>query len=133
MGSYGIGVDRAMATIIETHHDDNGIIWPTSVAPFEVVITIVQMKDEGSVSAAEEVYIALRDAGVDVLLDDRAARPGVKFADAELIGIPYRIGVGPRALADGNVEYTPRATGETEMVPMEEITDLITGIVGATR
>jgi len=121
MGSYGIGVDRAIATIIETHHDGNGIVWPAEVAPFEVVITIVQMKDEGSVSAAEGLYGSLKAAGIDVLLDDRAARPGVKFADAELIGIPHRIGIGPKALADGNVEYTPRASGETEMIPMGDI------------
>ena len=133
MGSYGIGVDRAIATIIETHHDDNGIVWPTSVAPYEVVITIVQMKDEDSVATAERLYHALAAAGVDVLLDDRDARPGVKFADAELIGIPHRIGVGPKALAEGNVEYTPRASGETEMVPVTEIADRIVGVVEAAR
>ena len=133
MGSYGIGVDRAIATIIETHHDDNGIVWPTSVAPYEVVITIVQMKDEDSVATAERLYHALAAAGIDVLLDDRDARPGVKFADAELIGIPHRIGVGPKALAEGNVEYTPRASGDTQMVPVTEIADRIIAVVEAAR
>jgi len=125
MGSYGIGVDRAMATIVENHHDDNGIIWPASVAPFEVVITIVQMKDDASVAAATELYEQLLAAGVDVLLDDRPARPGVKFADAELVGIPHRLGIGPKALAEGAVEYTPRATGETTLVPVAEIADMV--------
>lgn len=133
MGSYGIGVDRAIATIIETHNDDNGIVWPTSVAPYEVVITIVQMKDEDSVATAERLYHALVAAGVDVLLDDRAARPGVKFADAELIGIPHRVGIGPKALADGNVEYTPRATGDTELVPLTQIAERVIAAVEAAR
>ena len=133
MGSYGIGVDRAIATIIETHNDEHGIVWPTSVAPYEVVITIVQMKDDASVSTATELYEALRQAGVDVLLDDRDARPGVKFKDAELIGIPHRIGVGPKALADGNVEYTPRATGDTAMVAVADIVDHVAAIVSAAR
>jgi prolyl-tRNA synthetase family II len=133
MGSYGIGVDRAMATIVETHHDDNGIIWPTSVAPYEAVITIVQMKNEESVAAAEGLYSELVAAGIDVLLDDRDARPGVKFADAELIGIPHRLGIGPKALADGNVEYTPRATNETEMVPLADIVAKVVEVVTAAR
>jgi prolyl-tRNA synthetase len=133
MGSYGIGVDRAMATIIETHHDDHGIVWPTSVAPYEAVITIVQMKNEESVAAAEKLYAELQAAGIDVLLDDRDARAGVKFADAELVGIPHRIGIGPKALADGNVEYTPRATNETELVPVGDIAGRIFEIVTAAR
>ena len=133
MGSYGIGVDRAMATIVETHHDDNGIVWPTSVAPYEAVITIVQMKNEESIAAAEALYAELVAAGIDVLLDDRDARPGVKFADAELIGIPHRLGIGPKALADGNIEYTPRVTGETEMVPVADIAARVIDIVTAAR
>ncbi len=106
MGSYGIGIDRAIATIVETHHDDRGIVWPVSVAPYEVVITIVQLKNDESVAAAETLYDELQAAGIDVLLDDRDARAGVKFADAELIGVPYRITMGPKALADGMVEFT---------------------------
>ncbi|MFV2039322.1 MAG: proline--tRNA ligase [Acidimicrobiales bacterium] len=133
MGSYGIGVDRAIATIVETHHDDNGIIWPASVAPFEVVITIVQMRDEPSVAAATDLYEELVTAGIEVLLDDRDARPGVKFADAELIGFQHRIGVGPRALAEGSVEYTPRATGETTLVPLDEVVASLTETVRSAR
>ncbi len=133
MGSYGVGVDRAIATVIETHHDDKGIIWPTSVAPYEVVVTIVQSKDEESVARATELYGTLRAAGVDVLLDDRDARPGVKFADAELIGIPYRVSVGPKALAEGNVELTPRASGETELVAVGEVADRVVDLVTSTR
>jgi prolyl-tRNA synthetase len=88
MGSYGIGIERAIATIVETHHDDAGMIWPTSVAPFEAVITIVSVKDDASVAGAEALYAELTQRGVDVIIDDRDARAGVKFADAELIGIP---------------------------------------------
>ena len=111
MGSYGIGVERAIATIVETHHDDAGMIWPTSVAPFEAVITIVSVKDDASVAGAEKLYAELTQRGVDVIIDDRDARAGVKFADAELIGIPT-VTFGPKAFADGEVEYTPRATGK---------------------
>jgi prolyl-tRNA synthetase len=133
MGSYGIGIERAIATIVETHHDDKGIIWPVSVAPFEVVITIVQVKDEASVVAAESIYADLKSAGIDVLIDDRPARPGVKFADAELIGIPYRLTVGPKALADGSVELTPRATGATELVAVDEAAARVAAMVTAER
>ena len=89
----------------------------------------MQVKDEASVAAATALYNDLIAAGVDVLLDDRNARPGVKFADAELIGIPYRVAVGPKALAEGNVEYTPRATGETELVSLSEIAELVSTLV----
>lgn len=133
MGSYGIGIDRAIATIVETHHDDRGIVWPVSVAPYEVVITIVQVKNDESVAAAEALYTELQTAGIDVLLDDRDARAGVKFADAELIGIPYRITIGPKALADGMVELTPRATGETELVAVTDIADRVAAAVASER
>ena len=133
MGSYGIGVERAMATIVETHHDDNGIIWPTSVAPFEAVITVVSVKDEASVAGAEALYDQLTALGIDVLLDDRDARAGVKFADAELIGIPHRITFGPKAFAEGEVEYTPRATGETERVGVDAIADRLVATITAAR
>jgi prolyl-tRNA synthetase len=98
-----------------------------------VVITVVQAKDEDSVVAAEQLYSDLTAAGMDVLLDDRPARPGVKFADAELVGIPYRIGVGPKGLADGMVELTPRATGETELVPVGVAAARVTEAVTADR
>jgi prolyl-tRNA synthetase len=110
MGSYGIGIQRTMAAIIEKHHDEAGIVWPLSVAPFEVVITQVNAKDPATTDAAGALYDALRGEGIDVLLDDRDERPGVKFKDAELIGIPYRITVGPKGLEDGKVEVVRRKT-----------------------
>ncbi len=121
MGSYGIGIERAMAAIAETYYDDKGLSWPVAVAPFEVVITLVTMKDEASVEAAEHLYNELRSRGADVLLDDRDARAGVKFTDAELVGIPYRITFGPKALAEGEVEFTDRRAGTTERVALDEI------------
>ena len=133
MGSYGIGVERAIATIVETHHDDAGMIWPTSVAPFEAVITIVSLKDEESVTGAEALYADLKGRGIDVLLDDRDARAGVKFADAELIGIPHRVTFGPKAFAEGEIEYTPRASGETERVAVDSIADQLVETITAAR
>ena len=129
MGSYGIGVERAMATIVETHHDDNGIVWPLAVAPFQVVVTIIQPKDEENLRIGEEIYETLSHRGVEVLFDDRDVRPGVKFADAELIGIPYRVTIGPKGIADGVVELVPRATGETMLVPFEEIANYFDEII----
>lgn len=133
MGSYGIGIGRNMAAAAETHHDDNGLVWPVSIAPYEAVVTIVSMKDEASIAAGERLYGELKARGVDVLLDDRDARAGVKFADAELIGIPYRVTIGPKALADGEVEYTPRATGDTSRVALDAIVDQLADAVHAAR
>ncbi len=112
MGSYGIGVGRAMAAIAETHCDDSGLIWPMSVAPYEVVLTVVKTDDENSMKIAEEIYTDLKTNGIDVLLDDREERPGVKFADAELIGIPLRVTIGPRGLENGVVEFLDRSDPE---------------------
>ena len=103
MGSYGIGLERCMAAIVEQHNDEHGIIWPLSVAPFAVCIVIVSMKDEQQIQAANALYEELRAAGIEVLLDDRDERVGVKFKDMELIGIPYRVTVG-RGIVDGKVE-----------------------------
>jgi len=121
MGSYGIGIERAMATIVETHHDDKGIVWPVSVAPFHVVITVVQVKDEESMRIAESIYDDLLNEGIEVLLDDRDARAGVKFADAELIGIPIRVTIGPKGIADGVVEVTAREDGEMNLIKIEDV------------
>ena len=121
MGCYGIGVERAMATIIEVHYDDKGIIWPVAVAPFEVVVVIAQQDDPAVAEAGEEVYVALANAGVDVIVDDRAVRAGVKFADAELVGIPLRVTIGKRGLAAGTAELTDRATGSTVNVPLADL------------
>ena len=119
MGSYGIGIGRAMAAVAETHHDDRGLIWPAALAPYETVITVASMRDDAAVAAAEQLYQQLQSLGVEVLLDDRDARAGVKFADAELVGIPWRITVG-RALAEGAVELTDRTNGETQRVGVED-------------
>jgi prolyl-tRNA synthetase len=117
MGSYGLGVDRAIAAIAEVHHDDAGLAWPLQVAPAEVTVVLVSMKDEAARAVAEDIYRELRAGGADVLIDDRDERPGVKFRDAELTGIPVRVSVGSRDLADGVVEVTRRATGEKARVP----------------
>jgi prolyl-tRNA synthetase family II len=117
MGCYGIGVERAMAAIAEVHHDDAGLKWPVQVAPAEVTVIMVSVKDDEVRATAESVYAELQAAGADVLLDDRDERPGVKFKDAELTGIPFRISVGSRDLADGVVEVVTRQTGEKERVP----------------
>jgi prolyl-tRNA synthetase len=120
MGSYGIGVERAIAAIAEVHHDEAGLKWPVSVAPAEVTVILVSVKDEAAAKAAESIYASLLSAGTDVVIDDRDERPGVKFKDAELTGIPVRISVGSRDLADGMVEIVSRATGERERVPVEK-------------
>ena len=130
MGSYGIGIDRIMAAAIEAHHDEDGIVWPLSIAPFLVVISPVKFSDEAQREAAERLYAELREAGLEVLLDDRDERPGVKFKDADLIGIPFRIVPGPRALANGNVELVTRASREKEEVPLDTVVAELTRRVG---
>jgi prolyl-tRNA synthetase len=120
MGSYGIGVERAMAVIAEVYHDDAGLAWPVQVAPVEVTVLLLSVRDPEAKAAAEVLYSSLLDAGVDAVIDDRDVRPGVKYTDAELTGIPYRISVGTRDLAEGVVEITKRANGEKERVPVGE-------------
>jgi prolyl-tRNA synthetase len=117
MGSYGLGIDRAIAAIAEVHHDDAGLTWPVQVAPAEVTVVLVSTKDEAARAVAEDIYRELLADGADALIDDRDERPGVKFRDAELTGIPCRVSVGSRDLADGVVEITRRATGEKTRVP----------------
>jgi prolyl-tRNA synthetase len=120
MGSYGIGIERAMAAVVERCHDDNGIVWPVSVAPYEVVVTVVKPGDPATLEAGERIYDALRGDGIEVLLDDRDERPGVKFKDAELIGIPWRVTVGPKGIAEGKAEIVRRATGDAESVDLQK-------------
>ena len=126
MGSYGIGVERILTGAIEQNHDDAGMVLPVSIAPFEAVVTPVNLKNEDQRRAAEKLYAELREAGVDVLLDDRAERAGVKFKDADLIGIPYRITVG-RNITEGLVELTERSTGRSDNASIEEIAKLLVG------
>ncbi|MDD6043863.1 MAG: proline--tRNA ligase [Eubacteriaceae bacterium] len=119
MGCYGIGVTRTLAAVVEQHHDENGIIWPMSVAPYHVIITLVKPDDEAQANVAEEIYASLKKAGVEVLLDDRKERPGVKFKDADLLGIPVRITVGKLA-GEGKVEYKLRREAEKQEISVEE-------------
>jgi prolyl-tRNA synthetase len=118
MGSYGIGIERCMAAVVERCHDDAGIQWPLSVAPFEVVITVVKPSDPATSDAGNALYDALQAEGIEVLLDDRDERPGVKFKDADLVGIPYRVTVGPKGLADGKVELLRRSGGEARSLDL---------------
>lgn len=120
MGSYGIGVERIMSAAIEQNHDADGIIWPKSLAPFDVVVTITNMKDDSLREAGEKLYKDLVRAGLEVLLDDREERAGVKFKDADLIGIPYRITVGKK-ITDGLVELFERRAKTTEAVRLDEV------------
>ena len=124
MGSYGIGVERAIAGVVESHNDDAGICWPVSVAPFHAVVTPVNTKDQALLSAAERIYDDLRSAGVEALLDDRDERAGVKFNDADLIGVPYRITVGKK-IKEGKVELFTRATRQSEDVSVESIVQAV--------
>jgi len=123
MGSYGIGVERAMAAVIEVHHDGKGIVWPAAIAPFEVVVVIAQQDDAAVAAAGEQVYQSLLAAGVEVIVDDRPVRAGVKFSDAELVGIPFRVTVGKRGIATGTAELTERATGSTVQIPLDELAE----------
>lgn len=125
MGCFGIGVGRTAAAAIEQNHDDHGIIWPVPIAPFHVYLVSVNPADDTVRGAADKVYQMLVDAGVEVLYDDRDERPGVKFNDADLVGLPLRVTVGKKALADGRVELKDRASGEEARIPLEEIVDAI--------
>ena len=116
MGCYGIGVGRTAAAAIEQNNDDNGIIWPMPLTPFQVIITAVNPKDEEIRNASEAIYAELQEKGVEVLLDDRDERPGVKFKDADLLGIPIRLTLGARSLKEGNVELKLRTEKESSSV-----------------
>ena len=120
MGSYGIGVERIITAAIEQHHDSDGIIWPKTLAPFDVIVTVTNTKDERLRETAEKLYKDLQRAGLDTLLDDRDERAGVKFKDADLIGIPYRITLGKK-VADGLVELFERQTKTSEDVKLVDI------------
>jgi prolyl-tRNA synthetase len=126
MGCYGIGVTRILGAAIEQNYDDKGIIWPTAIAPFEVVICPMGMdRSEAVRTETENLYQALLAAGVDVILDDRGERPGAMFADWELIGVPHRVVVGDRGLKEGKLEYVARRGGEAVHVPVAEMAAFI--------
>ncbi len=130
MGCYGIGITRTVAAAIEQNHDENGIVWPSAIAPFGVIVTPVSVGDAEIMSAAEKIYSELRAHGIDALLDDRDERPGVKFKDADLVGIPLRVTVGSRSLKQGKLEVRIRRTGETREVPVESACENITKLLG---
>ena len=120
MGSYGIGVERMIAAVVEQNHDDKGIIWPMSIAPYKVAIVLIDPKNEEQSKVANDLYNTLNSMGIDTILDDRNERPGVKFNDMDLIGIPLRITVGKK-VNEGKVELKKRAESESTDVAIEEV------------
>ncbi|MET4693757.1 prolyl-tRNA synthetase family II [Endozoicomonas sp. NE35] len=131
MGCYGLGVSRVVAAAIEQNHDDRGIIWPESIAPFQIAIVGLKMeKSEAVREAAENLYRELTEAGYDVLLDDRKASPGVKFADMELIGIPHRVVLSDRGLSNDQVEYKYRSAADREDVALSDIAQMLKDKLG---
>lgn len=126
MGCYGIGITRIVAAAIEQNHDENGIVWPEPMSPFDATLLVLNPKKSSEVdAAADQVFDALTARGLDVLIDDRDARPGFKFADADLIGIPHRLVVGERGSGDGIVEYRNRRTGEDDRLPLDGVADAL--------
>jgi prolyl-tRNA synthetase len=133
MGSYGIGVSRLVGALIEANHDEAGIIWPESVAPFRIGLINLRAADERCRAAADELYGKLREAGVQVLYDDRDESPGAKFAAMDLIGLPEQIILGPRGLAGGTVEIKNRRSGERQDVPIEAAMNRLATVTPATQ
>lgn len=133
MGCYGIGVTRIVAAAIEQHHDANGIVWPVPLAPFEVAVLELQQDDDNVIATAKKIYEDLQKAGIDVLYDDRDERAGVKFKDADLIGIPYRIAVGKKGLAEGIVELKLRKGTEVRKIKIDEVVPLVVDEVSKER
>ena len=132
MGCYGLGIGRTVAAAIEQSHDSDGIIWPVPIAPFEVIVTALG-REENVARAAEEIYLQLIDAGIDVLIDDRDERPGVKFKDADLIGFPFRIVIGAKSLANGNVEWSARRDREKKLGDPASVVSTVIEQVRAAR
>jgi prolyl-tRNA synthetase len=133
MGCYGIGINRIMASAVELYNDKNGIVWPISIAPFEVLITQVNQDDEAVSAAAEKIYAELKATGVEVLIDDRDLRGGVKFKDADLIGIPIRVTVGKRSVAEGNVEVKLRTESESRKAAIDEAPQTVIGLIESLK
>ncbi len=133
MGCYGIGVNRILASLIETNHDDAGIIWPMSLAPYEVILTPLNVNEAPVAEATNKLYDELQAAGVEVLLDDRDQRPGVKFKDADLLGIPLRVVIGGRGLKDGQIEIKWRTESEATMIPVEGAAKALAELVAEKR
>lgn len=128
MGSYGIGLDRLMAVVVELHNDKDGIVWPDSVAPYQVHLVHIGKKGEGTKEQAEALYAELTAAGVEVLYDDRDdLGAGVKFKDADLIGIPWRVTLSAKSLGAGGVEVERRSEGQRRIVPIAELKSVLKG------
>jgi len=125
MGCYGIGIGRTVAASIEQNHDDAGIIWPLPIAPYHVIVTPVNVKDKAVYDTSEKLYLELMEKGIDVILDDRDERAGVKFKDADLIGIPVRITVGSKKLSTGFVEAKIRKSGDVLDMSPKEVVEFI--------
>jgi len=122
MGSYGIGLGRLLAAIVEQSHDDKGIIWPLSVAPYQVYLCPLNLERSSVLSTAEKIYQELQKEGIEVLFDDRNDSPGVKFNDADLLGIPLRLTLSPRTLQSQSIEAKWRTEKETQLLPLENLT-----------
>jgi prolyl-tRNA synthetase len=129
MGCYGIGIGRTVAASIEQNYDEKGIIWPMAIAPYQVIITPVNVREESLAKASEVLYQKLHGQGIEVLLDDRDERAGVKFMDADLIGIPIRITIGPKNLAEEKVEIKIRRSGEVKILGLAEVEAFIVNTV----
>ena len=133
MGCYGVGVSRTLAASVEQHNDENGIVWPVSIAPYEVAVIPLDPKQEECAAACDTVVDALCDAGIEVIVDDRNERPGVKFADNDLMGFPYQIVLGKRGLKNGTCELKDRATGEREDVALDQVAAKVAELVISQR
>jgi prolyl-tRNA synthetase len=129
MGCYGIGISRLAAAAIEQNHDANGIIWPFSIAPFHVLLLPINYRDQAIQEVADRLYRELQERAIEVLLDDRDERPGVKFKDADLIGIPLRVTVGTKGLEKGCIELRWRRDGKTDNIPVDEASQKLHSIV----
>ena len=129
MGCYGIGIGRTVAAGIEQNYDENGIVWPMPLAPYHVIITPVNVNEKDIMKAAEDLYNSMLACGIEVIFDDRDERAGVKFKDADLIGIPLRIVIGQKSLAQGNVELKIRKTGENKLYSLQDIVPQVKKII----
>ena len=129
MGCYGIGVGRTMAAAVEQNNDKDGIIWPVEIAPFHVIVVPINIKDEAVKEKAFAIYYELKKAGIEVILDDRDERPGVKFKDADLIGYPVRVVIGKKTLDNGQIEVKARKTGNVQMLPADDYVDGIRSVL----
>jgi prolyl-tRNA synthetase len=129
MGSYGVGITRTAQAALEKYFDDKGMIWPVRIAPYGVELIPISIANRAHVEAAERIYAELNAAGIEVLMDDRDERPGVKFNDADLIGLPIRITIGDKSLKEGKVEVKARSSKETVLVPFSDLVGHVRGLL----